>query len=77
MFTYLQRVNFSHSRACDSGVKMILYFDGGWFGFVGEQCGGAQSLDIAQFQKMMKDLEPYIHLWNESRRTEITAAAGH
>ncbi|HKV63863.1 MAG TPA: hypothetical protein VJO16_18285 [Candidatus Acidoferrum sp.] len=24
--------------------------------------GGAQSLDLPQFQKMMKDLEPYIHL---------------
>src|SRR6266851_4219943 len=36
---------------------------------------GAQSLDLAQFQKMMKDLEPYIQLWNESRRTEIAAAA--
>ncbi len=37
---------------------------------------GAQSLDLAQFQEMMKDLEPYIQLWNESRRTEIAAAAG-
>jgi len=36
---------------------------------------GAQSLDIPQFQKMMKDLEPYIQLWNQSRKTEITAAA--
>jgi 3-deoxy-D-arabino-heptulosonate 7-phosphate (DAHP) synthase len=38
---------------------------------------GAQSLDIAQFQKMMKDLEPYIQLWNQSRKTEIAAAASH
>src|SRR2546427_168890 len=38
---------------------------------------GAQSLDIAQFQKMMKDLEPYIQLWNQSRQTEIAAAASH
>ena len=38
---------------------------------------GAQSLDIAQFQKMMKDLQPYIHLWNESRRTERAEAATH
>jgi len=29
---------------------------------------GAPSLDIAQFQKMMKDLEPYIQLWNLSRK---------
>src|SRR5947199_925378 len=37
---------------------------------------GAQSLDLAQFQSMMKDLEPYIQLWNESRKTEMAAAAG-
>ncbi len=36
---------------------------------------GAQSLDLPQFQKMMKDLEPYIQLWNESRKTEMAAAA--
>src|SRR5260370_19333570 len=36
---------------------------------------GAQSLDIAQFQEMMKDLEPYIHLWKESRKREVAAAA--
>lgn len=36
---------------------------------------GAQSLDIAQFQKMMKDLEPYIQLWSESRKTETAQAA--
>src|SRR5436190_17317535 len=36
---------------------------------------GAQSLDIAQFQKMMKDLEPYIQLWNLSRKMEVAAAA--
>jgi 3-deoxy-D-arabino-heptulosonate 7-phosphate (DAHP) synthase len=36
---------------------------------------GAQSLDIAQFQKMMKDLEPYIQLWNLSRKKEVAAAA--
>ncbi len=38
---------------------------------------GAQSLDLAQFQKMMKDLEPYIQLWNESRKKEVAAAASH
>jgi len=35
---------------------------------------GAQSLDLAQFQKMMKDLEPYIQLWNNSRKTDAAAA---
>src|SRR6266850_190903 len=38
---------------------------------------GAQSLDLAQFQKMMKELAPYIQLWNESRKTEIAEAATH
>jgi 3-deoxy-7-phosphoheptulonate synthase len=37
---------------------------------------GAQSLDIPQFQKMMEDLQPYIHLWNESRKREVAAVAG-
>src|SRR6202162_5616970 len=36
---------------------------------------GAQSLDLAQFQKMMKDLEPYIQLWQESRKDEVAVAA--
>jgi 3-deoxy-7-phosphoheptulonate synthase len=36
---------------------------------------GAQSLDIAQFQKMMKDLEPYVQLWQESRKKEVAATA--
>ena len=36
---------------------------------------GAQSLDLAQFQKMMRDLEPYIQLWSESRKKEVAAAA--
>src|SRR6202041_1858221 len=31
---------------------------------------GAQSLDIPQFQKMMKDLEPYVQLWKGSRAKE-------
>jgi len=35
---------------------------------------GAQSLDIAQFQKMMKDLQPYIHLWTASRKEQVVAA---
>ena len=36
---------------------------------------GAQSLDLVQFQKMMKELEPYIELWKASRNTEAAAAA--
>jgi len=36
---------------------------------------GAQSLDFAQFQKMMNDLQPYIQLWNESRKKEMAASA--
>ena len=35
---------------------------------------GAQSLDIPQFQKLMKDLEPYIQLWKASRTKEAAAA---
>src|SRR5438552_7510053 len=38
---------------------------------------GAQSLDIAQFQKMMKDLQPYIQLWQESRKMDVAVAASH
>src|SRR5258708_6677223 len=36
---------------------------------------GAQSLDIPQFQKMMKDLEPYIRLWRGSRAVEAALGA--
>jgi 3-deoxy-7-phosphoheptulonate synthase len=36
---------------------------------------GAQSLDIAQFQKMMLELKPYIELWEGARRQEATAVA--
>ncbi len=36
---------------------------------------GAQSLDLAQFQKMMQELKPYIQLWQESRKKEVAAAA--
>ncbi len=35
---------------------------------------GAQSLDIPQFQKMMNELQPYIQLWNQSRRRDVPAA---
>jgi 3-deoxy-7-phosphoheptulonate synthase len=34
---------------------------------------GAQSLDIPQFQAMMRSLKPYIDLWKESRLTETSA----
>jgi 3-deoxy-7-phosphoheptulonate synthase len=37
---------------------------------------GAQSLDLAQFQKMMLDLQPYIQLWGASRTKEVAASAG-
>ena len=35
---------------------------------------GAQSLDLPQFEKMMRDLRPYVDLWKESRVTETAAA---
>src|ERR1700680_3108711 len=37
---------------------------------------GAQSLDLAGFEKMMRDLRPYIELWEASRKSEaiVTAA---
>jgi 3-deoxy-7-phosphoheptulonate synthase len=36
---------------------------------------GAQSLDLAQFEKMMRELEPYTGLWQESRRAGELATA--
>src|SRR5437879_13758414 len=36
---------------------------------------GAQSLDLAQFEKMMRDLQPYIAFWRESHKTEMAAVA--
>ena len=35
---------------------------------------GAQSLDLAQFEKMMRDLAPYIELWGASRKGEALTA---
>src|ERR1700758_3082961 len=35
---------------------------------------GAQSLDLAQFERMMKELKPYVELWKESRQ-QVAAAA--
>jgi 3-deoxy-7-phosphoheptulonate synthase len=34
---------------------------------------GAQSLDIAQFEKMMRSLDPYIELWRAARTPEYAA----
>ena len=36
---------------------------------------GAQSLDLAQFEKMMRELQPYLLLWAQSRKTHALAAA--
>jgi 3-deoxy-7-phosphoheptulonate synthase len=36
---------------------------------------GAQSLSLDQFAQMMRDLEPYIKLWKESRVGETVAVA--
>ena len=36
---------------------------------------GAQSLDLTQFERMMLELQPYIELWEASRKTEALAAA--
>ena len=38
---------------------------------------GAQSLDLPQFEKMMRELQPYIALWGESRKKEVAAVASH
>jgi 3-deoxy-7-phosphoheptulonate synthase len=35
---------------------------------------GAQSLDLPQFEKMMRELAPYIQLWEGSRHNEALAA---
>jgi 3-deoxy-7-phosphoheptulonate synthase len=35
---------------------------------------GAQSLDLPGFNKMMRELAPYIALWESSRKTEAVAA---
>src|ERR1700744_6192897 len=36
---------------------------------------GAQSLDLAQFDKMMRELHPYIELWREARMLEKATVA--
>ena len=35
---------------------------------------GAQSLDLPAFDKMMRELAPYIALWESSRKTDVVAA---
>jgi 3-deoxy-7-phosphoheptulonate synthase len=35
---------------------------------------GAQSLDLAAFEKMMRELKPYIALWESSRKLDAVAA---
>jgi 3-deoxy-7-phosphoheptulonate synthase len=37
---------------------------------------GAQSLTLSGFRQVMRDLEPYIRLWKESRLSGIEAVAG-
>src|SRR5499433_1402821 len=36
---------------------------------------GAQSLDLAQFEKMMKELKPYVELWKGMRQQAVAAAS--
>src|SRR5215510_8636031 len=36
---------------------------------------GAQSLDLAQFEKMMRGLKPYIELWGESRKVAVAVTS--
>jgi 3-deoxy-7-phosphoheptulonate synthase len=36
---------------------------------------GAQSLDLAQFARMMEELKPYIGLWKQSRELVSAAAS--
>jgi 3-deoxy-7-phosphoheptulonate synthase len=34
---------------------------------------GAQSLTLADFSRMMGELQPYIRLWNEARAGELAS----
>jgi 3-deoxy-7-phosphoheptulonate synthase len=36
---------------------------------------GAQSLDLGGFAKMMRELQPYVALWEMARKGEAVAAA--
>ena len=36
---------------------------------------GAQSLDIPMFRQMMRDIQPYLRIWKESREAESLAVA--
>jgi len=40
-----------------------------------DPCAGARLLDLAQFQSIMKDQEPYMELWQERRKQETAASA--
>jgi 3-deoxy-7-phosphoheptulonate synthase len=35
---------------------------------------GAQSLDVPMFNEMMRDMDPYIEIWRQSRVRELAAA---
>jgi 3-deoxy-7-phosphoheptulonate synthase len=37
---------------------------------------GAQSLTLAGFRQMMRDLQPYIRLWKDTRMARLGAVAG-
>jgi 3-deoxy-7-phosphoheptulonate synthase len=37
---------------------------------------GAQSLTLPGFRQMMRDLQPYLRLWKESRLARMAAVAG-
>lgn len=56
---------------------------GDWSGWA--ECGGAtgaekaisdgaQSLDLAGFERMMRELKPYVGLWETARKSETMAA---
>ena len=36
---------------------------------------GAQSLDLPQFERMMREMQPYVALWKESRKRDVAASA--
>ena len=34
---------------------------------------GAQSLDVPMFNEMMRDMDPYVDIWRQSRVKELAA----
>ena len=38
---------------------------------------GAQSLDLAGFEKMMRELRPYVALWEAARNSEVAVSYTH